>query len=197
MTNSKKKNKKVRLSGSNKGDISSSSSSSSDGPSNNNNNNNNNHHNNNQNILLSEAMSSSTPKMSSIASVNRFDSLYEDAGDVSFNTSRRSLPPLPGEFPMPAIPDIPNADKLNETQRKFILLSMADKLGITPALEPPIPPPNSIGPTSAASASGDAHASRDTAAKPSNVRQRSLSRKRKRAPDAEVVDPPPQTRLKA
>ena len=209
MTNSKKKAKKVRLSGRNKSsesDVSSSSnSSSSDGL-------NSNINNNKHNVHLSEAMSSSTPKLSSMASANRFDCLNEDAGDVSFNTSRRSLPPLPGEFPMPAIPDIPNVDKLNETQRKFILISMADKLRITPTTEPPTPPTNFEASTPAASTSAATTpaastpaattpaattpaAFRETAAKTdSNVRQRSLSRKRKRATDADAVDPPPQKR---
>ena len=111
----------------------------------NSNNNNNNNSKNNKNIMknILSSVASSTPKPhlgpSSTVTSNRYESLYEDAGDASFNTSRRSLPPLPGEFPMPAIPDIPNADKLSETQRTFILVSMAEKLGIAPATAPPVP----------------------------------------------------------
>ena len=199
MTKSKNKNKKVKLSGRNESGASESSSDISNSSVNPNHHNNINKH----NTHLSEAISSSTPKMASMASVNRFEALYEDAGDVSFNTSRRSLPPLPGEFPMPAIPDIPNVDKLNETQRKFILITMADKLRITPTTEPPTPPTNleastSAAPTPAAPtpsaptpATSTPVASTPAAKTALNGRQRSQSRKRKRAPDAEAVDPPP------
>ena len=94
---------------------------------------------------------------------------------------------------MPAIPDIPNVDKLNETQRKFILISLADKLRIAPTTEPPTPPTNLEASTPAASTpAATTPAATTPAAKTAlNGRQRSQSRKRKRAPDAEAVDPPP------
>ena len=111
-----------------------------------------NSHNNNNNNNNSVMSTCSTPILAGPS--NRFESLYVDAeGGSSFlNASRRSLPPLPNEHQLPNLPDIPDADLLNETQKKFLLLQMADKLGIkpeiplnptpTPSIQPSTPTPS-------------------------------------------------------
>ena len=144
----------------------------------------------------------STPMSGQVS--NRFESLYEDAGDVSFNTSRRTLPPtppgrapLPGETSksaIPALPDIPNIDMLSEAQKTRILVAMAEKLGISHPATPPIPPAH-IKPTTfppAGTTPSNPQPQPTTTNTPSSMNSvggRSQSRKRRRVADTEAVDP--------
>ena len=74
-----------------------------------------------------------------LSTSNPFDSLYLDAeGESSF--LGRSLPPLPGEHPLPSLPVIQNVDKLNESQRTFLMLQFAEQMGLKPGdcgIDPP------------------------------------------------------------
>ena len=94
----------------------------------------------------SSGLSASTPR--DFAS-NRFETLNDDVGDetagnTSFlNASLRVLPALPGEHPLPPIPVIPNIEMLNETQKKFWLMQVADSIKLRPeTAAPAVPAPN-------------------------------------------------------
>ena len=81
----------------------------------------------------------STPKGLAFPTGNPFNALHdEDPGEASFlNTSRRTLPAIPGEHPLPTLPDIPNVENLTQTQKTFLMLQMADKLQLQPEITAP------------------------------------------------------------
>ena len=203
----KKKNKKIKLSSSSRSNSSDSSSCNSSGYSNTgasspSNKNNNINKSNSRMAHASTGVSCSTPK-STFATPNRFDPLYEDA-NASLNSSRRSLPPLPTERQqLPTIPDIPGLDQLNETQKKSILISLAEKMGVEHPAPPPTPRsqqnPMEADPATAASRPLRTHAAPEVPSQDANTTKangtpssRSMSahqsRKRKRVGEVEAVD---------
>ena len=84
--------------------------------------------------------------MKGIAASNQYDSLSLDAENADASFSGRKLPLMPDEHPMPEIPDIPHIDLLNESQKTFLMLQFAEKMGLKPG-EGVLPPTKTTKPT--------------------------------------------------